>query len=137
MLVSLEISMLIPFPKHGASLPIVMISSSSRLSPKPVTPSITNGDVTFPHSPLASRLMCFELSTFASMVKASCHCRKSVARKTLAASSVDSFNRTLTISFLTVLPVILYANLFLALKSALRRVAQLLGLCEVPLLLHL
>ena len=125
--------------------------SSPQLLPKLVTYSVTNGDVTFRHSPshlncpissvsplelFLSCPICFELSAFASKVKASYNCRKSVVRKTLPAALVDSFHRTLIIFFLTVSPLSLYANLSLALQSALWREAELLGLCKIPLLLH-
>ena len=79
---------------------------------------------------------CIELSAFASTVKASYNCRKSVARKTLPAALVYTFYRPLIIFFLTFLPSSIYVNLTLALQSAPWRVAQVLGLCEVPLLLH-
>ena len=124
---------------------------SPQLSPKLVTPSITNGDVTFLHSPsnlnclvptisplelVLSRLICFELSAFASKFKACYSCRKPVVRKSLPVSLVDTFYRPLIISFLSVLPLSLYANLCLVLQSTPWRVDQLLGLCKLPLFLH-
>ena len=81
--------------------------------------------------------ICFEFSALSSKLKASYNCRKSVVRKTLPTSSVDTIYRTLIISFLTVLFLCLYANLTFALQSAPWSVAQLLGLCEDRLLLHL
>ena len=141
-------------PKDKTFLATAMVPcSSTQLLPKLVTSSVTNGDVTFPHSPshlncpistvsplelVVSRSICFELSAFASKVQASYNCRtgKSVVRKTLPAAFVDTFYRTLIIFFLTVWPLSFYANLSLALQSAPWRVAQLLGLCEVPLHLH-
>ena len=59
-----------------------------------------------------------------------------IVSKTLPAAPVRTFYRTLIISFLTVMPLSLQVNQSLALKFASRRVAQLLDLCEVPLLLH-
>ena len=127
---------------------MVSASSCQRFA-KLVTPSVANGDVTFLHSPfyfncpiatvfplelVLSRPTCFELSAVASKVKASY--RKSIVRKTLPAALVDTFRKILIIFFLAVLLLSLYANLSLALKSAPWRVAQLLGLCKVPLLLH-
>ena len=147
MLISLEIRMLNLFPKLDTAM---VPCPSLQLSPKLVTPSITNGDSTFPHSPshlncsvptvspfelVLSRPICFELYAFAFKVKATNICRKSVVRKTLLTAPLDTFYRTLIIPFLTVLRLSLYANLSLALQSALWRVAQLLRLGEVPLLL--
>ena len=97
-----------------------------------------SGDATFPHS--ASHLNCpiptvslLELVlshlAFASTVKASYNCHKSVVRKTLPAALVDTFYRTLLIFFLTVLPLSLYANLSLALQSEPGRVAQNCWVC--------
>ena len=78
-------------PKAGASPPTAMVPCPSpQLSPKLVTPGITNGDFTFPHSPshfngpvptvsplelVLSRPTCFELSAFVPKVKASYNCR--------------------------------------------------------------
>ena len=80
----------------------------SQLSPKPVTPRITNRDVTFPHSPsnlnctvptvspeqlVLSGPICFELFAFASLIKASYYRRKSVIRRTLPAAPVGTGHR--------------------------------------------
>ena len=149
----------IPGNKHADSLPktesflatAMVLCSSPKLLPKLVIPSVTNKDVIFPHSPshlnrviitvsllelFFSRPICLELSAFASKVKASYGCHKSVVRKTLLAAPLDTFYRTLIIFFLTALPLIFYPNLFLALQIAPWRVALLLGLYEVPLFLH-
>ena len=48
-----------------------------------------------------SRFICFELSAFASMVKAFHYCRESVGRKILYAAPVDTFYWSLIISFLS------------------------------------
>ena len=77
---------------------------------------------------------CFELSAFASMVKAFYYCCKSVVRKHFLAAPVDTFYRTLIISFLSFLWA--SVNLSLTLQSAPWHVAWLLGLCKVSLLLH-
>ena len=101
MLVSFEISMPILFPKLEPPWllrwSLVLLLSYYQNS----SPSVANGDVTFPHSPfhlncpistvspmelVLSRLLCFEVSAFASYVKASYNSRKSVIRKTLAAA---------------------------------------------------
>ena len=78
-------------PKAGSSLATVILVLSELL-PKLITHSVTNGNVTFPHfashlncpTPTVSSLelvlsrpKCFELSAFASKVKASCNCCKS------------------------------------------------------------
>ena len=71
--------------KAGASLPAsFVLCPSPQLSPKPVTTTVTNGDVAFSHffyhlnctlptvSPeelVFSRLICFEVFVFASMAK--------------------------------------------------------------------
>ena len=117
---------------------------SPQLMPKTVTPNITNGDVTFPHSPshlncpfpivsseelVLSCLISFELSTFTFMVKAIYNCCKSVVWKTFPAVPVDTFYRTLTISFLTVLLLSLYAILSLAQVLVPQRVVKVFGLC--------
>ena len=97
MLVFLEISMLIFFPKLEPSCLLRWsLCFSPQLFPKLVTPSVTNGDVTFPHSsshlngpiPTVSPLelvlscpICYELSAFAFKVEAYYNCRKSVSRK--------------------------------------------------------
>ena len=144
MLIYLEIKHHDFLPKPGTSLPTVMISCfSPQLLLKPVTPSITNVDVTFPQSPshrncpisavsllesVLSRPICFKLSTYASKVKTSYNCCKSVVRKTLPAAPVDTFCRTLIIFSFSVLPRSHYANLSLALQSAPCCVTQLLGL---------
>ena len=101
--------------KAGASLPTAKVPCPSpRLLPKLVTPSITNRDVTFPHSsshlncpvPTVSPLelvllhpICFELSAFAFNVKASYNYCKPIVRKTLPVVFVDIFYRTLIIFF--------------------------------------
>ena len=131
--------------KAGASSRTAMVPCPSpQLSPQLDIPSITNGDVAFPNS--SSHLNCPFLQflcrnwsshapyAFASMVKASYYCHKSVVRKTLLAAPVDT--GLLIISLLTVLPLSLYANLSLPIQFAPWRVAQLFGLYEVPLLLH-
>ena len=105
-------------PIAAASLPTAMVRPLS-LSPaiaKPVTPSITNGDVTFPHFPshlnctlptvysgesVFSLSICFELSAFASKVKAFYSSRKSVLKRFFPAAPVDTFYRILIISFLS------------------------------------
>ena len=91
------------------------MSLSSAIA-KPVTPSLTNSDVTYPHSPthlncpvptvfpeelVHSRFVWFKLSAFASLIKASCYFRKLVVRKTLPAAHVNTFYRILIISLLT------------------------------------
>ena len=81
--------------------------------------------------------MCFELSARASMVKAIYYCCKSGVWKTLTGTLENTFYRTLTISFLTILPLSLYASLFLPVMSVPWRVAKLLGLGGILLLLHL
>ena len=83
------------------------------------------------HAPVS-----FELSSFAFIVKGSYYCRKSAVRKTLSAAPVDTFYRALTVSCLTISPLSLYAIAFWARQSAPWRAVQLLGLCEVSLLLH-
>ena len=147
MLVSLKICMLICF------LPTAMVPCfSPQLSRKLVTSSVTNGDVTFPHSPfhlncpistvsllelVLSRPICFELSAFTSMVKAFYNCCKSASRKeNSSCSACATFYKPLIIFFLTALFLSLYANLSLALQSAPWHVAQVLSLCEIPLRLH-
>ena len=152
MLVFLEISMLVLFPKAVTSLPAAMVPCfSPQLLPKLVTPRVTNGGDTLPDFPsrincptstvspfelVLSRPICFDLSAFTSKVEASYNRRKSVVRKTLPASPVATFYRTLIIFFLDILPLSLYANLLLALPSLPWRVAELLGLCEGSLFLH-
>ena len=64
-----------------------------------------------------SHPICFELSAFASIIKTSYYCRKSVITKPFPAAPVDTFYRTLIISFLTVLPLGIHANQSLALHS--------------------
>ena len=61
------------------------------------------------------------------MVKAIYFCCKPVVWKTPPAVPVDTFYSTLTISFLTVLPLSLYAILSLALMSVPWRVIKQLG----------
>ena len=116
-------------PKPGTSLATAMVPGSSpQLLTKLVTPSVANGDVTFPHSPshlncpistvtplelVFSRPICFELSAVASKVKAFYSCRKSVVRKTLSAAPVDTFCSASIIFFLAVLLVSLNAILWL------------------------
>ena len=56
--------------------------------------------------------------------------------KTLPAVPVDTFYKTLIISFLIVLPLNLYANQSLVLQSGPWCVAQMLGIHEALLLLH-
>ena len=83
------------------------------------------------HAPVS-----FELSSFAFTVKASYYCRKSAVWKTLSAAPVDTFYGALTISCLTISPMSFNVIVFWARQSAPWRVVQLLGLCEVCLLLH-
>ena len=90
------------FRKTGASLTTSMVPCPSpQLLPKLVTHSMTNGDVTFPHSSshfncfiatvfleelFLSRPICFELSDLASKVIISYYCSKSVLRKNSSCS---------------------------------------------------
>ena len=139
-------------PKAGTSLATAIVHCSSlQLLPKFVTYGVTNGDVTFSHFPshlkcpiptvsplelVLTRPICFELSAFACKAKDSYSCCYSVIGKNLPAAPMDTFYSFLIVFFLTVLHLSLYANPSLALKSALWPVAQLLGLRDVPLLLH-
>ena len=102
-------------PKAGTSQPTAMVPCSSpQLLPKFFTPSVTNREVAFQHSPshlnysiptvspfelALSCPICFELSAFASKVKVSYNRRKSVVRKTFPAAPVGTFYRTLIIFF--------------------------------------
>ena len=94
--------------------------SSTQLMPKLAIPSCHKWRhyiSTFPSHPncpistvfqlesVLSRLICFKISAFTSKAKASYKCRKSIARKTLPAAPVDTFCRTLIISFFTILPL--------------------------------
>ena len=124
-------------PKAGASLPCQLQWSFVPLPAIAKTryTRITNGYVTFPHSPSHFNCpvilflrrnwsfhvlhLCFKLSNFASMVKASYYCHE----KTLPAPPVNIFFRILILSFLPVLPLSLNANLFLALQFSPWRVA--------------
>ena len=135
--------------KAGNSLPTAMVSFSlPQLLQKVVKPRVTNAAVTFPHFPshlncpiptvsplvlVLSRPECFEISAFASKVKASYNCLKSVLWKTLpSALWTPSTGPLSSLSWLCCL----YANLSLALQSPPWRAAQLLGVCEVPLLIY-
>ena len=147
MLLSLEISMLILFPKlEPPWLPRWSLFPLSAIA-KPVTPSITNEDIIFslpsqlscsynfsgeigpltPNMLWAFRL-CFHDQTF--LLR-----RKSVINKNFSCSACEQYTyRTLIISFLTVLPLGIYANLSFALHPGVW--LNCLGLREVPLLLH-
>ena len=95
MLVSLEINMLIHFPKLEP--PSLLRWSLAPLSSNCQNPLHSISRMETSHSPfyrdcpvptvsqeelVFSRSICFELSAFASMVKTSYYCHKSVARKT-------------------------------------------------------
>ena len=151
MLVSQEISMQILFLKLEPPHLLRWFLSLSQANAKNRSPSITNGDVTFPHSlPIStvpflqfprgnwSSCVPYPLISphFTSMIEAIYYCCKTVVRKTLPAAPVDTFYKSLTIFFLTVLPLIIYATLSLALKSLPWRVVKLFRLCEVCLLLY-
>ena len=98
-------------PIAGASLPTAMVRPLffSPAIAKPVTPSITNGEVTFPHFPfhlncavptvypgelVSSVPICFALTGFASNVKAFYYRRKSVVKNFFPAAPADTFCRT-------------------------------------------
>ena len=84
-------------PKAGTSLVTAMVPGfSPQLFPKFVTRCVTNGNITFPHSPsyfncfiatvfplelVLSRPTCFKLSAVASKVKVCYNCHKSVVKK--------------------------------------------------------
>ena len=154
MLVSLEISMLILYPKLEPPLllrwSLVLLPSYSQ---NPLYPVSQMGSSHFNNPPIPSELsLSYSFSVWIGLLTPHMrwafrlrfnghisyyNCRKLVVRKTLPAAHVNTLYRTLIIFFLTVLPLILYANLSLAQKSAPRRVAQLFSLCEASLLLHL
>ena len=108
--------------------PCLLRWSTPQLSPKPVTPSITNEDVTFPHSShlncpvptvspeelVLSRRICFELSAFASMVKVLTIVEVSRKENT-SCSACGHLLQDLHHLFFDYLPLSLYANLSLAL----------------------
>ena len=144
MLVSLEISTLILFPNLDPTCLLRWFLSLSPANAKKryiqyhkwrrhistfPFPSQPSHSYSFPEELVLSCPISFELSAFPSMVKAIYYCCKSVVRKTLHAAPVHTFYRTLTISFLPVLPLSLYAILSLALMSVPWRVAKLFGLC--------
>ena len=111
MLVSLEISKLVLFPAYRDG----PLSLSTAIT-KPVIPSSTNGDVTFPHSSsffnctvftvdpeelVLSRPICVELLHLRFQGQSPYYFCKLVVRKTVPAAPVDTFYTTLIISFLT------------------------------------
>ena len=143
MLVSLEISMLILFPKLEppwlqrwllVPLPCYFQNSLHSVSQMETShfnippPTSTVPFLQFLRWNWSSHAPYALISAVAFKVKASYNRRKSVVRKTLPAALAKTCYKTLIIFFLTVLLLSLYANLSLALQSARWSVAQLLSL---------